>query len=156
MKAWWLVRGRLKSSNGFLHSTCCWWRWSLLHVYYHAPRVGLSPNQEHCILFKSLYFLAHSLMHYVNRWPNLHAYVRRLIKVIISQYTNHRHAIWLFLMELARRRWGARPRSETERAANLLQEAGSPFKEIENEIWEQRVHFAAAIARIRIKNKAFS
>lgn len=59
-------------------------------------------------------------------------------------------------MELARRRWGARARSEIERAARLLNEAGHPFKDIENTIWEQRVHFAAAIARIRIKNKAFS
>ncbi|XP_028163905.1 uncharacterized protein LOC114355313 isoform X1 [Ostrinia furnacalis] len=72
------------------------------------------------------------------------------------EIAKHRHAVWLFLMELARRRWGARPRSEIERATRLLNEAGSPFKDIENTIWNQRVHFAAAIARIRIKNKAFS
>lgn len=59
-------------------------------------------------------------------------------------------------MELARRRWGARPRGETERAARLLEEAGSPFKDIESVIWEERVHFAAAIARMRIKNKAYA
>ncbi|KAL0839386.1 hypothetical protein ABMA28_016115 [Loxostege sticticalis] len=72
------------------------------------------------------------------------------------ELVQHRHTVWLFLMELARRRWGARARSEIERAARLLNEAGHPFKDIENTIWEQRVHFAAAIARIRIKNKAFS
>ncbi|KAJ0179214.1 hypothetical protein K1T71_004926 [Dendrolimus kikuchii] len=72
------------------------------------------------------------------------------------ELTLHRHTVWLFLMELARRRWGARPRAETERATRLLSEAGSPFNDIENVIWEQRVHFAAAIARIRIKNKAFT
>ncbi|XP_075972716.1 uncharacterized protein LOC142974335 [Anticarsia gemmatalis] len=72
------------------------------------------------------------------------------------EYAEHRHALWLFLMELARRRWGARARGEIERAATLLEEAGSPFKDIENIIWEERVHFAAAIARIRIKNKAFT
>lgn len=43
-----------------------------------------------------------------------------------------------------------------DRAAQLLDEVGSPFKEIENVVWEERVHFAAAIARIRIKNKAFT
>lgn len=59
-------------------------------------------------------------------------------------------------MELAKRRWGARPRYEMERATNLLNAAGWPFKEIENEMWEQRIHFAAAVARIRIKNKAFT
>lgn len=59
-------------------------------------------------------------------------------------------------MELARRRWIARTRIEMERATRLIKEAGSPYIEIENAIWEQRVHFAAAIARIRIKNKAFS
>ncbi|XP_052751597.1 uncharacterized protein LOC113523479 isoform X2 [Galleria mellonella] len=72
------------------------------------------------------------------------------------EFANHRHAVWLFLMELARRRWGARARTELERATRLLNEYGYPFKEIENTIWNQRVHFAAAIARIRIKNKAFS
>ncbi|XP_072942172.1 uncharacterized protein [Epargyreus clarus] len=72
------------------------------------------------------------------------------------QLANHRHESWLFLMELARRRWGARPRGELERATQLLAEAGYPFKDMENAIWDQRVHFAAAIARIRIKNKAFS
>ncbi|CAG9791843.1 unnamed protein product [Diatraea saccharalis] len=72
------------------------------------------------------------------------------------EIANHRHLIWLFLMELARRRWVARPRNEIERAVALLNEAGSPFKELENIVWEQRVHLAAAIARIRIKNKAFS
>ncbi|XP_060800787.1 uncharacterized protein LOC106139227 [Amyelois transitella] len=68
----------------------------------------------------------------------------------------YRHAVWLFLMELARRRWGARPRSEVERATELLNKAGQPFKNIESTVWEQRVHFAAAIARIRIKKKAFT
>lgn len=59
-------------------------------------------------------------------------------------------------MELARRRWGARERAEVERATYLLSQAGSPFKEIETAVWDQRVHFAAAVARIRIKNRAFS
>ena len=68
----------------------------------------------------------------------------------------HRHTLWLFLMELARRRWMARARSEVERATRLLNEAGYPFKDVENIVWDQRVHFAAAIARIRIKNKAFT
>ncbi|CAB3258175.1 unnamed protein product [Arctia plantaginis] len=72
------------------------------------------------------------------------------------EFAVHRHLLWLFLMELARRRWGARPRNEMDRAAQLLDEIGSPFKEIENIVWEERVHFAAAIARIRIKNKAFT
>ncbi|XP_028028598.1 uncharacterized protein LOC114241818 isoform X1 [Bombyx mandarina] len=72
------------------------------------------------------------------------------------QYTGNRHIVWLFLMELARRRWEARPRAEQERATQLLEGAGQPFKEMENVVWEQRVHFAAAIARIRIKNKALS
>ncbi|XP_047519296.1 uncharacterized protein LOC125059120 isoform X1 [Pieris napi] len=72
------------------------------------------------------------------------------------QYAGHRHSAWLFLMELARRRWVARPRGEIERARRLLNEAGYPFKDVENAIWDERVHFAAAIARIRIKNKAFS
>ncbi|XP_047989962.1 uncharacterized protein LOC125229210 [Leguminivora glycinivorella] len=72
------------------------------------------------------------------------------------EYAVNRHTVWLFLMELTRRRWGARPRGEAERAAKLLKEAGSPFQDIENTVWEQRVHFAAAIARIRIKNRAFS
>ncbi|KAJ8724889.1 hypothetical protein PYW07_015847 [Mythimna separata] len=71
-------------------------------------------------------------------------------------FVEHRHNVWLFLMELARRRWRARPRNEIERATRLLEENGSPFKEIENTIWEQRVHLAASIARIRIKNRAFS
>ncbi|XP_053600314.1 uncharacterized protein LOC128669476 isoform X2 [Plodia interpunctella] len=68
----------------------------------------------------------------------------------------YRQTVWLFLMELARRRWGARPRSDVERASHLLAEAGHPYQEIESIIWDQRVHFAAAIARIRIKNKAFT
>ncbi|XP_063375055.1 uncharacterized protein LOC134662714 [Cydia amplana] len=72
------------------------------------------------------------------------------------EYANNHHTVWLFLMELTRRRWGARPRGEAERAARLLKEAGSPYQDIENTVWEQRVHFAAAIARIRIKNRAFS
>ncbi|XP_035430978.2 uncharacterized protein LOC118263247 isoform X2 [Spodoptera frugiperda] len=72
------------------------------------------------------------------------------------EFIEHRHALWLFLMELARRRWGARSRSENERATQLLEEAGYPFKNIENIIWNERVHLAAAIARIRIKNRAFS
>ncbi|XP_026746347.1 uncharacterized protein LOC113507647 isoform X1 [Trichoplusia ni] len=72
------------------------------------------------------------------------------------EFKPHRHMVWLFLMELARRRWGARARGEIERATQLLEEAGSPFKEIENIIWEERVHFAAAIARLRIKNRAFT
>ncbi|CAH0629027.1 unnamed protein product [Chrysodeixis includens] len=72
------------------------------------------------------------------------------------EFKPHRHSVWLFLMELARRRWGARARSEIERATRLLEDAGSPFKEIENIIWEERVHFAAAIARLRIKNRAFT
>ncbi|XP_045492830.1 uncharacterized protein LOC123692174 isoform X1 [Colias croceus] len=72
------------------------------------------------------------------------------------QFAEHRHTTWLFLMELARRRWVARPRGEIERATKLLKEAGSPFIDVENAIWDERVHFAAAIARIRIKNKAFS
>ncbi|KAH9641593.1 hypothetical protein HF086_017117 [Spodoptera exigua] len=72
------------------------------------------------------------------------------------EFVEHRHTVWLFLMELARRRWGARTRSEMERAKRLLDEAGYPFKNIENLIWEERVHLAAAIARIRIKNRAFS
>lgn len=59
-------------------------------------------------------------------------------------------------MELARRRWIARPRGEIERARRLLDEAGYPFKDVEDAVWGERVHFAAAIARIRIKNKAFS
>jgi hypothetical protein len=59
-------------------------------------------------------------------------------------------------MELARRRWGARPRGEMEKANQMLTEAGNLFKETERVVWDQRVHFAAAIARIRIKNKAFS
>lgn len=59
-------------------------------------------------------------------------------------------------MELARRRWMARARNEVERATRLLNEAGHPFKDIESIVWDQRVHFAAAIARIRIKNKAFT
>ncbi|XP_026313809.1 uncharacterized protein LOC113225652 isoform X2 [Hyposmocoma kahamanoa] len=72
------------------------------------------------------------------------------------QYHRFRNTAWLFLMELARRKWGARPRNEVDRAEHLLHIAGYPFKDIENAIWEQRVHFAAAIARIRIKNKAFT
>ncbi|XP_037297141.1 uncharacterized protein LOC115442158 isoform X2 [Manduca sexta] len=72
------------------------------------------------------------------------------------RFSNYRHTVWLFLMELARRRWGARPRGEMERAMRMLEEAGSIFKDIEGTIWKQRVHFAAAISRIRIKNKAFS
>ncbi|XP_063380080.1 uncharacterized protein LOC134666746 isoform X2 [Cydia fagiglandana] len=72
------------------------------------------------------------------------------------QYGDNHHTVWLFLMELTRRRWGARPRGEAERAVRLLKEAGSPYQDIENTVWEQRVHFAAAIARIRIKNRAFS
>ncbi|XP_047023657.1 uncharacterized protein LOC124632743 [Helicoverpa zea] len=76
--------------------------------------------------------------------------------IVHREFAEHRHALWLFLMELARRRWGARPRSEIERATQLLDEAGYPFKDIENIIWEERVHFAAAIARIRIKNRAFT
>ncbi|KAJ8726861.1 hypothetical protein PYW08_015258 [Mythimna loreyi] len=71
-------------------------------------------------------------------------------------FVEHRHTVWLFLMELARRRWRARPRNEIERATKLLEENGHPFKDIESVIWEQRVHLAAAIARIRIKNRAFS
>ncbi|CAH2091794.1 unnamed protein product [Euphydryas editha] len=59
-------------------------------------------------------------------------------------------------MELARRRWMARARGELERATKLLNEAGFPFKDVENAVWDQRIHFAAAIARIRIKNRAFS
>ncbi|XP_068628056.1 uncharacterized protein [Battus philenor] len=73
-----------------------------------------------------------------------------------SQFSEHRHVTWLFLMELARRKWSARKREELERTTKLLDEAGPPFKDIENAIWEQRVHFAAAIARIRIKNKAYT
>ncbi|XP_059060270.1 uncharacterized protein LOC131853407 isoform X1 [Achroia grisella] len=72
------------------------------------------------------------------------------------ELVNYRHMVWLFLMELARRRWGARTRAEMERATHLLNKFGSPYIEIERTIWNQRVHFAAAIARIRIKNKAFS
>ncbi|CAG5010068.1 unnamed protein product [Parnassius apollo] len=72
------------------------------------------------------------------------------------QFAEHHHIVWLFLMELARRKWTARTREELERTAKLLNEAGFPFKDIENVIWEQRVHFAAAIARIRIKNRAYS
>ncbi|XP_047545611.1 uncharacterized protein LOC125077662 isoform X2 [Vanessa atalanta] len=72
------------------------------------------------------------------------------------QFSVHRHTTWLFLMELARRRWMARARGEAERASRLLRDAGFPFKDVENAVWEQRIHFAAAIARIRIKNKAFS
>ncbi|CAH1635075.1 unnamed protein product [Spodoptera littoralis] len=72
------------------------------------------------------------------------------------EFLEHRHALWLFLMELTRRRWGARSRSEMERATQLLEEAGYPFKNIENTLWDERVHLAAAIARIRIKNRAFS
>ncbi|VVC87270.1 unnamed protein product [Leptidea sinapis] len=72
------------------------------------------------------------------------------------QLTNEKHTTWLFLMELARRRWMARPRGEVDHANRLLSEAGPPFKDVESAVWEERVHFAAAIARIRIKNKAFS
>ncbi|XP_039745917.1 uncharacterized protein LOC120623765 isoform X2 [Pararge aegeria] len=72
------------------------------------------------------------------------------------QLIDHRHSTWLFLMELARRRWMSRPRAEVNRATRLLDEAGSPFKDVEAAIWDQRVHFAAAIARIRIKNRAFT
>lgn len=59
-------------------------------------------------------------------------------------------------MELARRQWGSRARSEVDRATEILEQAGTPFNHIERDIWDQRVHFAAAVARIRIKNKAFS
>ncbi|CAG9563001.1 unnamed protein product [Danaus chrysippus] len=72
------------------------------------------------------------------------------------QLSDHRHSTWLFLMELARRQWVARSRGETDRATKLLNEAGFPFKDVEAAVWDQRVHFAAAIARIRIKNRAFS
>ncbi|XP_073967356.1 uncharacterized protein [Choristoneura fumiferana] len=72
------------------------------------------------------------------------------------EFGDKRHTVWLFLMELTRRRWGARPRGEMERAAKILREAGSPYCDVEATVWEQRVHFAAAIARIRIKNRAFS
>ncbi|CAH2063566.1 unnamed protein product, partial [Iphiclides podalirius] len=72
------------------------------------------------------------------------------------QYSDHRHVTWLFLMELARRKWGARTREELERTTALLGAAGAPFEDIESSIWEQRVHFAAAIARIRIKNRAYT
>ncbi|KAL4710333.1 hypothetical protein ACJJTC_011149 [Scirpophaga incertulas] len=51
---------------------------------------------------------------------------------------------------------GCAPRTEVDRANQLLDATGYPFKDIENAIWNQRVHFAAAVARIRIKNKAFS
>lgn len=74
----------------------------------------------------------------------------------MTQYTEYRHTVWLFLMDLAKRSWGARARAELEKATALLEEAGSPFKELEKAVWDQRVHFAAAIARIRIKNKAFT
>ncbi|XP_045763931.1 uncharacterized protein LOC123866417 isoform X2 [Maniola jurtina] len=72
------------------------------------------------------------------------------------QLLDHRHSTWLFLMELARRRWVSRPRAEVERAKLLLDQAGHPFKDVEAAIWDERVHFAAAIARIRIKNRAFT
>ncbi|XP_052738020.1 uncharacterized protein LOC112053618 [Bicyclus anynana] len=72
------------------------------------------------------------------------------------ELSEYRHTTWLFLMEVARRRWMSRPRAEIERATRLLDEAGYPFKEVEAAIWDERVHFAAAIARIRIKNRALS
>ncbi|OWR46394.1 hypothetical protein KGM_205183 [Danaus plexippus plexippus] len=72
------------------------------------------------------------------------------------QLSDHRHSTWLFLMELARRQWVARSRGDADRATRLLNEAGFPFKDVESAVWDQRVHFAAAIARIRIKNRAFS
>ncbi|XP_041973154.1 uncharacterized protein LOC121728899 [Aricia agestis] len=72
------------------------------------------------------------------------------------QFRSHRHITWLFLMELARRRWVARSQEEVESAKSLLAAAGEPFLAVETAIWDERVHFAAAIARIRIKNKAFS
>ncbi|XP_034825357.1 putative methyltransferase NSUN7 isoform X1 [Maniola hyperantus] len=72
------------------------------------------------------------------------------------QLLDHKHSTWLFLMELARRRWVSRPRAEVERSKLLLDQAGYPFKDVEAAIWDERVHFAAAIARIRIKNRAFT
>ncbi|XP_049865482.1 uncharacterized protein LOC126366416 [Pectinophora gossypiella] len=71
-------------------------------------------------------------------------------------FSEFRQSTWLFLMELARRRWAARPRGEQDQVTEMLERAGYPFREIESAVWDQRVHFAAAIARIRIKNKAFS
>lgn len=50
----------------------------------------------------------------------------------------------------------SRPRAEVDRAARLLDDAGYPFKDVETAIWAERIHFAAAIARIRIKNRAFT
>lgn len=59
-------------------------------------------------------------------------------------------------MELARRQWGARPKNEEDSAAALLAESNPLFCKVEAAVWEQRVHFAAAVARIRIKNRAYS
>ncbi|KAG7305267.1 hypothetical protein JYU34_009311 [Plutella xylostella] len=72
------------------------------------------------------------------------------------QLLTHRNIVWLFVMELARRRWAARPKAEAARAGALLAEGGALFQLAEDSVWRQRVHFAAAIARIRIKNKAIS
>ncbi|KAJ2950777.1 hypothetical protein O0L34_g9042 [Tuta absoluta] len=72
------------------------------------------------------------------------------------KFMQFRQTTWLFIMELARRRWAARPRGEQEEIKLLLKQAGYPFCDIENAVWDQRVHFAAAVARIRIKNKAFT
>ncbi|XP_013161625.1 PREDICTED: uncharacterized protein LOC106113426 isoform X1 [Papilio xuthus] len=72
------------------------------------------------------------------------------------QFCEHQHVTWLFLMELARRKWRARGRDDLARTTALLRDAGAPFQDIEHAVWDQRVHFAAAIARIRIKNKAYT
>ncbi|KAI8440025.1 hypothetical protein MSG28_001459 [Choristoneura fumiferana] len=57
------------------------------------------------------------------------------------EFGDKRHTVWLFLMELTRRRWGARPRGEMERAAKILREAGSPYCDVEATVWEQRKYF---------------
>ncbi|KAI5637160.1 hypothetical protein NE865_10057 [Phthorimaea operculella] len=72
------------------------------------------------------------------------------------KFMQFRQTTWLFIMELARRRWAARPRGEQEQIKLMLEQAGYPFCDIEKAVWDQRVHFAAAIARIRIQNKAFT
>lgn len=124
----------------------------LIHtIYRHFKYMYLKENCGSLVSFNKTFLV------FVLLWlAFLESVLKLSLRLIPLQYAVHRHTTWLFLMELARRRWMARARGELERATKLLNEAGFPFKEVENAVWEQRIHFAAAIARIRIKNRAFS
>ncbi|GBP48231.1 hypothetical protein EVAR_96820_1 [Eumeta japonica] len=74
----------------------------------------------------------------------------------IEQLKDHDQVVWLFVLELARRGWKSRSKNEADQVALLLDAAGAPVRGVERTVWRHRIHLAAAIARTRIKNGAFS